>query len=436
MVQNGIYTGRAPGRLDVMGGISDYSGSLLLQMPIEAQTSVTIRAQKELDRIRVRSEQEDGVFEIELSAISGMPYREFRDLLRSRQGGDWAGYVIGCFAVLQQEKGLPLFGADVQVDSRVPMGKGVSSSAALEVATMHAISKALGVRPDPVELAVLAQRVENQVVGAACGLMDQLSVNLGRKNRLLPIICQPHEVQEPVPIPGGLSFYGLDSGVRHAVSGASYGDVRTAAFMAYTVAMIRYGYSEDQLRQEQSRPFGGRWANVGPAEFERDLAPLIPAQMKGSEFLARFGIYIDDVTAVDPGTTYNLLAAASHPVMENDRIHRFRQLLETYSAASKKTVLAGEIGSLMFSSHEGYGSVGLGEPVTDRIVELVREAGPERGISGARISGGGSGGTVAILVNSPEGYQTLCRIHEALQKETGKSLTLFHGSSDGAHFIN
>ncbi|HLO81136.1 MAG TPA: hypothetical protein VK166_09265 [Chitinophagaceae bacterium] len=430
--------GIAPGRLDVMGGIADYSGSLLLQMPIAERTIVRLEVGGEgRERFVVESTHAEEVFEISLEEISGIPYRELGDFLRKRPGGNWAAYIVGCFAVLKAEKGLAYVGAHIRVSGDVPIGKGVSSSASLEVATMHAICKAYGLRLDPMELALLAQKVENLVVGAACGLMDQLSVNMGKEDHLLPIICQPHEIFQPIRIPEGIRFFGLDSGVRHAVSGASYSDVRTAAFMAFTVAMIRQGVPKEQLMDASSIPFGGFWANISPADFQSIYAPLIPGQMKGRDFLEEFGIHIDPVTRVDPDTVYHLYHAALHPVAENSRIRTFQRVLEDIEQTEDREMSMISLGMLMLASHDGYNSVGLGEPVTNRIVELVRQRrGPENDIYGARISGGGSGGTVTVMVGSEQGYETLLEIRQIMEEETGKALKLFEGSSDGAHYIN
>jgi L-arabinokinase len=417
-----------------MGGIADYSGSLLLQMPIAEQTRVVLRRRN--DRlIRVQSDMEAGTFIIQKEEIEGIPYRELGERLLLRSGGSWASYVMGCFAVLQQEQGLQFEGVDLEVSSGIPVGKGVSSSAALEVATMHAISKAFGLMLDPVQLAVLAQKVENLVVGASCGLMDQLAVNLGRKDHLLPIMCQPHEVFDPLPIPGGVRFYGLDSGVRHAVSGSSYGDVRIAAFMAFTVAMMKSGITKELLGSPDI-PFGGFWANVSPEVFRESYEPLIPLEMTGAAFLENYGVHIDPVTEIDPAATYGLLQAARHPVMENHRIRLFRAGLEGYLEFGDKSALLEQLGALMVGSHRGYESVGLGEPVTSRIVELLLEKGKGRGVHGARTSGGGSGGTVVVMISSNEGLDLLMKVRGLIENETEKELKLFEGSSDGAHYIN
>jgi L-arabinokinase len=420
-----------------MGGIADYSGSLLLQMPIAEQTAVQLSKRKDnLFTAATDAEVDLDRFQISLDEIRGISYQRIGAHVKTLPGGDWAVYVLGCFMVLEEEKGLVWEGADIVVSSGVPAGKGVSSSAAIEVATMHAIAKAYGIGMDPVELSLLAQRTENLVVGASCGLMDQLSVNLGRKDHLLPMTCRPHEVYDPIPVPEGIRFFGLDSGVRHAVSGASYGDVRTAAFMAFTVAMIKSGVERKQLEDPQGRPYQGFWANISLPVFHMKFASLIPAEMEGSEFLDHFGVHIDAVTTVERDKRYQLYNAALHPVSEHHRIQTFRQCLEDYVDGEDKLTMQAKLGALMLGSHEGYNFVGLGEPVTNRIVDLVRQWGTGHGISGARVSGGGSGGTVTMMVHTGEGYEVMLRIKETMEQETGRKLKLFEGSSDGAHYIN
>lgn len=415
------FIGIAPGRLDVMGGIADYSGSLLLQMPIAEETRVSLLPGAD----GVFTATTDALvpqqqFSISLDQLKGLTLHEAGKRMKQLPGGDWAVYILGCFVVLEQSAGLQWEGATVFVQSSVPAGKGVSSSAAIEVATMHAIQRAYGLSIPPLQLAVLSQKVENQVVGAACGLMDQLSVNIGKKDHLLPLVCQPSTVFDHIAIPDGIRFVGLDSGVRHAVSGASYGDVRTAAFMGYVMAMKESGIDPMQS------PFHGYLANIPLETFQTSFLHLIPEQISGKAFLDRYH-HIDLATTVNSDRVYYPRAAALHPVQENHRIKKFLDILKNGDDPE-------EAGRLMLASHEGYQSVGLGEAVTDRIVELVRARGLRHGIAGARISGGGSGGTVTMMLTSEEGYAVMQGIRSQIEAETGKLLKVFEGSSDGAHF--
>src|SRR6185436_18835951 len=107
------------------------------------------------------------------------------------------------------------------------------------VATMMNLVDHFAVREkiDPMKLASLCQRVENHVVGAPCGIMDQVTSLLGEENSLLRMICQPHEIQPPLRVPPGIRFVGINSNVKHSVGGPMYARTRCAAFMAHKMIL-------------------------------------------------------------------------------------------------------------------------------------------------------------------------------------------------------
>ncbi|NJM93313.1 MAG: hypothetical protein HC842_00430 [Cytophagales bacterium] len=164
-----IFTAQAPGRMDVMGGIADYSGSLVLQMPISEHTTVRLQPTTDggLRLYSAQAAEADLVADFTADWVQvddeGMSLHEVGQRIRQLPGGDWAVYVAGCLAVLRRSKGLKVSGMRIWVSSEVPFGKGVSSSAAVEVATMKALQQAYDLRFDHTELPRLAQQVENQV---------------------------------------------------------------------------------------------------------------------------------------------------------------------------------------------------------------------------------------------------------------------------------
>src|SRR5271155_2989641 len=184
---------RAPGRLDVMGGIADYSGSLVLQLPIAEAVLVALELTNDrcLRFVSLGGTQRAAatrIFEISLEEFekSGAPieYSEARAIFARRPENHWAAYAAGTFLVLMRERGVHFKqGARILIDSRVPEGKGVSSSAALEVAVMCAVLAALRLKIGPRDIALLCQKVENLVVGAPCGVMDQITSACGQENR-------------------------------------------------------------------------------------------------------------------------------------------------------------------------------------------------------------------------------------------------------------
>ena len=398
-----VSIARAPGRLDVMGGIADYSGARVLELPLACATFALVQAQ-DTPRCEVASLRGDrwDFF------ATGLPW--FRDAKADR----WARYVVGVVQALLPT-GPATSGLRILIHSSVPEGRGVASSAALEVAVATAAAASLGNRIDPADLAALCQRVENHVVGAPCGIMDQMTSACGKQDRLLRLLCQPGTIEGYDAIPAGFRFYGIDSGVSHAVSGADYGTVRTAAFMGQRIITAETAWRGDYL------------ADLTPEEFA-ELGRCLPEEMSGAEFLARYRGITDTATVVLPERRYPVRRAAQHAVDEQDRVDRFAQLL---GELSQRPSVATEIGRLMYGSHASYGACGLGSDATDRLVELVKALGPERGLFGAKITGGGSGGTVAVFGRS-DAENVVREIAALYGAETGRETRVFTESGPGA----
>ena len=437
-----VTVARAPGRLDVMGGIADYSGSLVLQLPIREATFAAVQRDR-VRRLRIVSlptgpaDRAAGLempldhFEDGGAAAS---YADARAFFARDPATRWAAYAAGVLLVLMRERGSRFpEGARVLVASDVPEGKGVSSSAALEVAVMTAVAATFDVELPPRELALLSQKVENLVVGAPCGVMDQMTAACGETDRLLALLCQPAELRGQVALPEDLTVYGIDSGIRHAVSGADYGSVRVGAFMGYRILAeaagltVRGAAAGAPVAVDDPR-WRGYLANLSPSEFE-GLASHLPERIGGGAYLARYGGTTDPVTSVDPEREYAVRVPAGHPVYEHFRVQTFARLLQEGPSARRRE----RLGELMYESHASYSACGLGSAGTDRLVGLVREAGPARGLYGAKITGGGSGGTVAVLARrGREAGETVTRIAEAYAAETGHAVKVFSGSSPGA----
>ncbi|MFN0123116.1 MAG: galactokinase [Blastocatellia bacterium] len=431
-----VFVTRAPGRLDLMGGIADYSGALVLQLPIANATHAALQ-RDDTRTLRIVSLEADGGAMREFTMplddfFSGgevVGYEAARRRFATHAADQWAAYVAGTFLVLLRERGAVFAeGARILIRSDVPEGKGVSSSAALEVATMKAVAAAFGITLAPRDLALLCQKVENLVVGAPCGVMDQMSSACGEAGRLLALLCQPAELQDAVRLPEELAVWGIDSGIRHSVGGADYGTVRTAAFMGYRMIAGIAGLparcvAEGRVVIDDAR-WGGYLARITPREFAADFAARLPVSMTGAEFLARYEGISDAVTAVQPGRSYPVLQATRHPVYEHARVTAFADILQNWRGDAAAT-----LGEMMYESHASYSACGLGAAGTDAIVELVRAAGGE--LYGAKITGGGSGGTVAVL-GSRDAGKAVAEIVRRYAEQSGRMPLVISGSSLGA----
>lgn len=432
---NNRFTASAPGCLDVMGGIADYSGSLVLQMPLLEQTTVTLALHHDgLLRVKIGwHDQQDSLFSVAYAQLlrNGEPNYDFaRQQLAQMPGSDWVGCVAGCLLALQREKGISVTGVDVLVSSQVPAGKGASASASLGVATMKALTQAYNLSFSGVELPTLAQPLENQV---ANGLVSRLTSYFGERNKLLPILCQPDHVSPPIAIPAGVRFVGIDSGVRQTIGRVAYLNVRTAAFMGYSILAQYDGTTPGELAHARRTGewehllYNGYLANIEPSGFEERYANRLPRQLAGAEFLTRYETTIDPVTEVLPERTYDVYDATRHPVYENTRMQYFSLLLQHLppptDTANRERCLR-QLGEWMFQSHQGYSACGLGDPRTDELVWMVRKN-TRNGVYGARITGGGSGGTVCLLCAGDQGLETAHRIHQEYQEKHGQAVHFF-----------
>jgi galactokinase len=362
---------------------------------------------------------------VDALAPGGEPiaYDSARKVFAPGSDRHWAAYCAGPLLVLMRDRNLQLRGGvRIVIDSRVPEGKGVSSSAAIETASMAALATAFGVTLSDEDLALLCQKAEQLVAGAPCGVMDQMACVFGEPDALMALLCQPAQRLPLVPIPDDIAFWGLDSGERHFVGGSDYTAVRTAAFMGLRIISVHRGL-QSAAPTSQSTDY---LANITPREFEREFAQHLPVGISGADFLSRYHGTSDNATRVDPARTYHVRPATAHPVYEHDRVTRFRELLLAPPSEQRRR----EAGGLLYESHASYSACGLGSPGTDRLVELVRSDGAAAGLYGARITGGGSGGTVVVM-GRPDAGPSIARVADAYAAQTGHRPYVFSGSSAG-----
>jgi galactokinase len=351
-------TGSAPGRLDVLGGVADYSGALVLEMP--TRQSIDVRAETD-DALVV------GPAVLSVADTAHLAELEYVDVRRALEGlPRWTLYLIGVAVVLVRHGIISPPRVRLHISSDLPQSMGVASSAALEVAT----ARALGAGTiDPLQLALLCQEAENFVVGAPCGVMDQVAVAVGSPGAVLPILCRPASPRAAVTLPPDLEIVGWPSGAAHDVSGAPYRRARAAAFMGKRIV-------------EASQKRSWSWVSQLPAA----VATRLPEEISGNEFLERWGETGDAITAVQPEVMYPVRASVLFGIEEHARSGSALGALRRGAPAP--------LGRLLRASHTGYEAMGLGHPAATATVETALAT---PGVHGARASGGGCGGTVVVI---------------------------------------
>lgn len=421
---------RAPGRLDVIGGVADYSGSLVAEATIGEATHVAMQLRQDA-QVRVWSRSFDSRFACVEASVDDLKgeARQVGFRLRRDESARWATYVLGCFTVLfgAGQLGCTRTGANIVIESDIPLSSGLSSSAALEVAAMQALSAAFGLDLDPATLAVLAQRVENDVVGAPCGIMDQMASTLGRPQSLLLLLCQPHEVQGYSNLPADVRIFGINSAVSHSVSGSPYARARIAAFMGRKLINERR-----LLKGEAPVKY---LCEVTPTRYRRDYSAILPGKVTGRQFLETAGSHEDAATTIDPEGVYPVRASTEHAIYENARVKTFLSCMDEAgrSSASQQTMALIRAGMAMYGSHWSYTRIGLGCRETTMITRMLREAGPSRGIFGAKITGGGSGGVVAVLASGEDAAGAVEEVAREYARVSGNNPKIVvGGKSPGA----
>jgi L-arabinokinase len=220
--------------------------------------------------------------------------------------------------------------------------------------------------------------------------------------------------------------------VRHAVAGGDYGSVRVGAFMGYRMIADLAGLpvigTDGAHVQVKDARWQGYLCNIPPSEWESHYRDHLPETIGGAEFLARYGGTTDRVTTILPERRYPVRQPTAHPIYEHHRVRLFRALLTGPPLNDERLRLLGE---LMYQSHASYSACGLGAAGADRLVALVREAGPAAGLYGAKITGGGSGGTVAVL-GRHDARPAVEEIARRYSAESGQAIGVLGGSSPGA----
>ncbi len=198
---------RAPGRVNLIGEHTDYNDGFVMPCAIEFCTRVAAGGRDDR-KLVIRSTQFPGEFEFDLDELPG------------QRTGEWCDYVLGVAAMLQQD-GHRLRGANLLVEGEVPIGAGLSSSAAIEIASALAMMQVSEIILAGTEVAKLGQRCENDFIGARCGIMDQFVSCMGKAGHALLLDCRSLEF-ELVPIPDEVRMVVCNTMVKHQHAGGEY----------------------------------------------------------------------------------------------------------------------------------------------------------------------------------------------------------------------
>ncbi|MEQ9460325.1 MAG: galactokinase [Phycisphaeraceae bacterium] len=341
----------APGRVNLIGEHTDYNDGFVLPMAIDRRTVLAARRQSDsVARIRAEGFEGEAVIDLTQPIARGMP--------------DWSNYVRGTLA-FSLEAGLDVPGFDAVIVSDVPTGAGLSSSAALEVATATLAEALAGRQLDPVQKALLCQRAEHEFAGMPCGLMDQFISAMGQEGHALLIDCRTHVTRQVALDDEDLAVLIIDSRVKHALVDGAYAQRRAACEKAAEALGVR------ALRD----------AGLAVLQAHRDR--------------------LDEIT----------FRRARHVITENDRTLRAADLAQSHDWTG--------FGRLMLESHASMrDDFKITTAELDRLVDLLMSLGGSNAY-GSRMTGGGFGGCTVSLVRSDAANDLAGEVAAAYQQAFG-----------------
>ncbi|MBV8602938.1 MAG: galactokinase [Candidatus Eremiobacteraeota bacterium] len=354
---------RAPGRVNIIAEHTDYTDGFVLPMAIDLGVEITGEPSDERSLI-VTSREEASTIELSTDADP-------------RGDGSWRDYFAGVVRALR-ESGEVVPGARIEIRSSLPIGAGLSSSAALLVGTLYLLHELQGRTIDRTALARLAQRAEFLGTGARTGIMDQFVIANGRAGRAVLLDCRSLE-ETLVRLPSSASFLVVDSGVRHSVATSEY--------------------------------------NVRRQECEAAAAALGVAALRDAG---------DGDRAKIEGLEEPLRSRALHVVQENERVLAASRAFEDADLA-----LAGR---LMSASHRSLRDLyEVSVPELDEIVDVAERT---PGVHGARMTGAGFGGCVVVLIDAQRAGSVREHLLSSLRKRRGVDLRSWNvRASDGVEVI-
>jgi len=431
------WLARAPGCLDVMGGITEYTGAVILALTIAEGVTTTVQLRED-NRVvihgrRTATDDYHDPVSLDLNAFiaSGVvePSRIVSDATELNAVPWVAPAVAAIHAMhasgkLNQASG----GLDIVVDSSLPPLRDLSYPSAVIVSAMHAMCGAWGLRLDPFECVQLAVTAENTGLNHPCGPGPAMSLLHGLSDTIVQINCRERAVIGNLNLPVGVRIVGIDCAAKRADANEKYASARTTAMMGRDIIQQILA-----ARGSHGVQWNGWLSQLTSDDYVTFLRDRIPTKMRGAGFLDSYGPATDPLTRVDPEAVYKIRSRTEHHIYEAGRTRLFAERLAHAGRTNDSSALL-DAGEEMHGSNWSYGQrCALGSVETEQMVNLLRAKRSQgAGVFGAKTSGAGAGGVVVALIeDSDRAREAIDDVLTQYEKETSCHPTLYGGHSPG-----
>lgn len=426
------YLCNAPVCADVLGGIVEYSGGLVLNTPLAEHTGVALQSRG------------DGLLQIERMSPVGnngaAPFRvRLADLIEEGRCFDGSPstllekVVACCAGTIVEALRTGLFssvrsGLSLVVNHDFARIAGVSPYPALSSAILVALAGMTQEVLEPNIAAHLAVVAENQWAGGAVGPAAALCGLLGQAHHLMQFRCDNRTLGGVLELPDSLRILSIECNCQESGHDDKYVQARTATFMGRLI--VDRIVKHDGILGDQ---WDGHLSRISVNDFVEKIRDRLPTRITGAEFLSHFGDSGDPYSQVNPRQVYKVRSRTEHHVYEHFRARQFVETISRGIRMGDRNAFI-EAGSLMSASHWSSGQrCGLGSVRANSLVNSLRKKGPAEGIFGVRVAGQGCGGMIVVLMEqSPGAVQAIADSLEAHVRDYNLPARILDGSLVGA----
>lgn len=434
-VDGAVVRVRAPAVADVMGGIAEESGSPVLTATLGMSFFVSMwRIAGDSLRVRLVPEAGQGSahdIALPMSAIAS-PVEQAAAIVTAckTNGAEWAA--AACLAVqraiAQTVIDKPTAGYAILLQTDFPADVDLGRNTVIAAGVIEALTRLENKPTDRAIKARLCSDAAAVVTGVRSVRTALTSIGGAADGSLLQIKFHPQLTGEPIALPPGVTLAALRTSLARPVTQERLIDTRLCAEMGQTIILGYHGGDG-----HPGAPRIERLSSITPNEYVERFKDIFPQKITGKQYTAKFGELRGLNGHLAPDDVYKVRSRAEHHIYENRRVHEFSTCISRARRSNSLEAMI-EAGELMYASHWSHSQrCGIGGVEPDRLVACIRRYGPAAGLFGAKVTGGGHGGEMVVLLrDDPAAHAALARAVQEAQTQSSRNVQTYRGSLAGA----